>query len=265
MDAEELTSEEEVTKDEKAIEQEQKPDVEAKETPQVPEADPKDAVIGDFRRNLRDSRADNDALRAQVADQGRAIEELRKPQEVVPKSPIEVLAAEDPQATPDAETFHRQSVWEANQRAGEVKRTTEVTEQQDQQRADKDRTTAINEAQVKAADEFSTEKVGQGLEFETIITMGEKFLTPGEKDDIRRTDPDKLWQLAYKLCKRAIAESGSAEAKLLSQREAVHKKGGKKEDKEDKEEEVPETTGKEEGTGEYAHVTSFMFDGDNAE
>ena len=263
MDADELTSEEETNEE---VEQEQVEDASqetVEEKVEIPEIDPKDAVIGDYRRQAREQRADNETLRNQVAEQGRAIEELRQTTEPVEKSPIEKLAAEDPLATPDVGTLAAQSQWEARQRAVERKSTDEAATKQATVQSQQSRNTAIGEGQLVAAETFSAEKVGQGVDFESVITAGEKYLTEGEKLDIRNAPVDKVWELAYQTCKRAIMNSGTAEAKLLQQREAAHKKTGeevKEEDKEEKEEkEVPKSE------GEFAPISSFLFDGDNAE
>ena len=262
MDAEELTSEEEPEQ----VEQEPVEDAAAEttvETPEVPDIDPKDAVIGGFRRDLRDQRADNESLRQRLDDQDKVIADLRQTAEPVEKSPIDKLAADDPLATPDAGTLAAQSRWEAGQRASERKSTDEAATKATTAKSQQDRNQAINEGQLATAETFSVEKVGQGVDFESVISGGEKFLTEGQKLDIRNAAPDKVWELAYQTCKRAILSSGGPEAKVLQQREAAHAKlaeaGKKGDEKKVEHKEVPANE------GEFSHISAFLLDGDNAE
>lgn len=261
MDAEELTSEEETHEE---FEQEQVEDASTETTEEkveIPEVDPKDAVIGGFRRDLRDQRADNQSLRQRLDDQDQVIADLKQTKEPVEKSPIDKLAAEDPLATPDVGTLAAQSQWEARQRATERKTADEAATKETTARTQQERNKAIAAGQLVTAETFSVEKVGQGVDFESVVTAGEKYLTEHEKKFIRTAPADEVWDLAYQMCRQKLLNS--PEGKLLQQREAAHtKKGDEKDDnKEDTEhkEEVPKSE------GEFANISSFLFDGDNAE
>lgn len=182
---------------------------EDKETDTKP--DPKDAVIGEYRRKARDAELETARLRGQIE----ATQTQVKPTE---KSPIELAAEQQEVSVDDVEIsgalYKKQRAWEKKQDAAET-----------EQAAAKDRTALGQRSFQTASVEFSTAKVGVGLDLKTVIEMGEQYLTPGDKLDISRAkDPMKL---AYQRCKRAILDSGTEEATLLQQRIDAHKSKAK--------------------------------------
>lgn len=273
--AEDLTSEEEVVVDEfedelDADEQleeeaeeagEQEPGTDAEEEPdiEVPEVDPAGAKIGEYRRGNRELKGQLATVSQQLADQAKVIEELRNPPPPPEKSPLEKLAEEDPDGDPDTQTLIAQSKWEQKQRDAAANHATT-------QQATTTRNEKIAASQVTAADTFSEAKVGMGVDFETVIAMGEKYLTEGEKLDIRNADADKVWDTAYRICRRAVLQSGKPDAKTLRSRINAHKAAGgnTKPGSNKKTKKLPGGQEKvvvnEEGN--FAHITSFLFDGD---
>ena len=257
----ELDADEQLEEEAEETGSEQEPVADAEEAPdvKVPEHDPKDAVIGEMRRDRRE-------LREQLAEQAKVIEGLKNPPPPPERSPLDKLAEEDPDGTPGTQTLLAQSKWEQKQREAASTQATEQADKATTQQATTTRDEAIAAGQLTAAETFSEAKVGKGVDFETVIAMGEKYLTEGEKLDIRTADAGKVWDTAYRICRRAVLQSGKPEAKTLRSRINAHKAAGGKDPK-------PKTTppggdpkvpGKvvvnEEGS--FAHITSFLFDGD---
>ena len=75
-----------------------------------------------------------------------------------------------------------------------------------------------------ARKEFSAEKVGRGLDFDTVREMGAQYLTKGDRQNITDAGEDAARE-GYRICLRRIIKSGTeAEVKTIKQRLAVHKK-----------------------------------------
>lgn len=188
------------------------------EEPAKTEPDPKDAVIGDFRRQLRDSQLAVARLEGQISAKQTQVTSLEK-------SPLELAAEAQEVSVDDVEIsgalYRKQRVWEKKQDAAEAERTVA-----------KSREELGQQSYQTALVEFSEVNVGEGLDFQTVISRGQALLTSGDKLDIANAkDPAKL---AYKRCKRAILESGTEDATLLQQRIDAHKSKTKKKDEPDK-------------------------------
>lgn len=177
------------------------------------EPDPKDAVIGDFRRQLRDSEIERTKLETEL----RVREEVRaetKTKEPPPKSPLEIAMEAEGITDPDElqkpfSVMRAQNAWEKEQ---EKKGTAA------------DKQTQVNTIAVQAEDELqvselSVEKMGEGLDLKSIGLIGVKHLTKGDRVDIADITNTKgskagLREAYSRMVDRTIA-AGGADAKTL--------------------------------------------------
>ena len=166
------------------------------------------AVVGGLRRRTRAAELEAAELRGQLTATTTA--------PAAEKSPL-VLAAEE-QGVPVDEVIIDGALYQ-KQEAFKEKQTVAKSEKT----ATAERAAVGRESQKQAEIEYSTEKMGEGLDFETIVAMGGKYLTEGDKLDIVNGG-DKCAQTLYKRCRRGIAASGGADAKTVAQKLAVHKK-----------------------------------------
>lgn len=184
--------------------------------------DPKDAVIGDFRRQVRER---DIKLREQEIETARLQGELtaRKSMQTEAEAPIKSpldLAEEAWLKDPDndgtlddfamtGKLYREQRVFDkaADSKTAEGKQT--------------DTASIAMDKSVKAlqADEFSSEKAGEGLDFKTVVALGQRYLDEADLLKIKITSDrdgvDAGVRKAYGLCKDAILAAGNEDSKLL--------------------------------------------------
>jgi len=165
------------------------------------------AVVGGLRRQARAAELEAAELRGKLA---------ARDAPVVEKSPLELEAEEQGvsvnDVVMDGALYQKQKVFEDKRTAAAAEKTAAAKRE------------AIGaESYRQAIVEFGAEKMGEGLDYETILSIGAKYLTSGDKLDIAQAG-GKCAQLAYKRCRQRIAASGTADAKTVAQRFAVHKK-----------------------------------------
>lgn len=120
----------------------------------------------------------------------------KKPDVAVPKSPVEEYIEKNGEEVPlDGKTLLAQEKWHAEQ----------VTAQQTQSQA----ATVESQKQIIAAAqaEFSADKVGKGMDFNTIVETGAQFLSDGDKVAIRQATPGAVGAETYNRCLDALAKS----------------------------------------------------------
>jgi hypothetical protein len=183
------------------------------EADKVDDVDPKDAVIGQFRREKRD-------LEIELAEARGALKErqsmpVHAKETVVVKSPLEI--AEDAYIVEngDLEGFAMNGTLYREQRAFDDKQTATTTAETES----KTHTTTLNQAVMDMQDtEFSAEKMGEGLD---VLSM-EKFdrhLTRGDLLDIQDMAAEKglkaSLRMYYGKVKDRTLASGTDDAKIL--------------------------------------------------
>ena len=213
---EEPSPAEESVEDEPKVEEEE-PVAEKESEKEKPEADPKDAVIGDFRRKLRDSELEAATLKGKLEAQTEKAKD-----EEPPKSPLEIAEAAYIQADIDAggegsldgfamtgDLYRKQRAFDDAQ--AESKTTTEKQKQ-------------VNVALTQAAEslqegDLSVEKAGKGLDLKTIADMGDPLLTRGDEVDLLDIQASRghtaAVKAAYKIMLRRILSAGGEDAKAL--------------------------------------------------
>ena len=211
------SAEEPVSTEEKPVEE--KPAEEAAPEKEAvpkkePEPDPKDAVIGDFRRKNRDLEIEAADLRGEL--------KARQTTTAVSKSPLELAMEAEGVDDPDElekpySVMVKQNAWEKEQDAIKTATTTEQTTKTGLQQAAAD----------LQSGELSAEKMGVGLDLQSVARLAESHLTRGDLIDIEDIQKVRGHNAALKVAyKRAIArtlESGGEDAKLLQN--AIKAKG----------------------------------------
>lgn len=166
-------------------------------TEEQPKVDPKDAVIGGFRRQLRE--AELRAARAEGALQAKSA----APPE---KSPLELAAEQQGlsvnEVIIDGKLYREQQLWEKGQAANQA----HLKQVQDYQ--------AGSDAALLA---MTDENLGEGLGLESLATLGEHLLTDNDRQEIFNAGR-KCGTVLYKKLKQRIAESGGTEAAELQKR-----------------------------------------------
>ena len=175
------------------------------------DVDPKDAVIGEFRRKARDLEIENARLQGEVE----ARKELGLPakEAEAPKSPLEIAEAAYVEENGDLDGFamsgdlyRKQEAFKDAQHSVEAAKKTETVME----------TTAVK----LQNDELSPEKAGEGLDLRSVCAMGDKYLTRGDNIDLSDTQAkhgtEAALKQAYAVMKRRILESGTDDAKTLS-------------------------------------------------
>lgn len=254
---------------EESVETEVEPKAEdettAEEKPK-PEVDPKDAVIGDFRRKLRDKELENARLEGEL----KARSDLKKPEVVVEekKSPLEVAEAEYIEEFGDLKGFAVSSNVLREELAFRDERTATEAAVSNKKTSDNNLQRAAEELQ---EDEFSPQKAGEGLDLQSMTKIGEKHLTEGDLVDIANTAKQKGLKVAVKqyyqkMVDRTLA-SGGKDAKLLQA--AIDAKKGKSQTEPEKKKKTDIdaliTDGEDDNTGEAEQethsrqLTNFVF------
>ena len=193
---------EEAPPEEEPAEKTEKPDEDLAqaaldETEEESEVDPKDAVIGDFRRKLRASELEAARLQGQMQAQ------QAKPAE---PSPIELAAKEQGvsvnEVVIDYELLQKHEAWKTQQAEGQA-----------QQQANQDYQTGSEAATLTMTDE----NLGEGLGLESLAKLGNHLLTDTDRQEIFMAGK-KCGPVFYKKLKQRIQEAGGAEAQELQKR-----------------------------------------------
>ena len=206
-----------------------------------PKADPKDAVIGGMRRNLREAERRADRAEAQL--------EVKATPPVPEKEPLE-LAAEK-QAVPidevviDGKLFRQQQAWE--------KKKADVATQQQ-------RVETFNTAAAKAKRTMTDEVHGEGLGLVALGELGNHLIDDLDQARIFRAGND-CGKEARKVLQLRILEAGGEDAKELKSRMKAHKDSqAKPKEKPGKPEPKAEVPNAEDEAGSDAFLES-IFEG----
>lgn len=209
---------------------------EASET-EKPEVDPKDAVIGDFRKKGREKDLLIENLKGQI--------EATKPkpevkEKEVIKSPMDLalekaaeeqgVSVDEAEVTLTGKLNREQKAFETEQRATQTATTTK--EQSD---------AAANTAFATAGETMNTEAMGKGLDFNTIIEQSGDMVTPEDMKWLASKSKSyaDFYKRLYKFSLDAIIEAGGDNAKILQAQVKAHSQANKKIEKKPEKPEVP--------------------------
>lgn len=255
-----LETTEEPTPAEEPVKDKPKADEETPaETPaEEPVVDPKDAVIGEYRRKSRDLEIEKARLEGEL--------EARKQTGTAeaPKSPLELAEADYLEQNGSMEGFVMNGELYRQQKAFDDKQAAVKSATQKQEDANSALLGAAEELQ---EGELSVAKVGDGLDLQSIANIGDKHLTKGDKIDLadiqaRRGTAVALKE-AYKIMIRRTLAAGGQEAKLLQN--AITKSKTQAKPKEKTNIDALTTEGEETNAGEAQpethskKLTDFIF------
>ena len=256
-----LKTAEESSPVEESVETEEKPKAEEEK----PEVDPKDAVIGDFRRKNRDLELEKAKLEGEL----KARTELPKPVVEEKKSPLEIAEAAYIEENGNLEGFTVKSTVLREELAFRDEKSASEATASSKKSSDNDLQRVAEELQ---ENEFSPEKVGEGVDMQSITKIGEKHLTEGDLVDIKNTAEGRglkvaMKQYYHKMVDRTLASDGE-DAKLLQA--AIDAKKGKSQTEPGKEKtdidalitEGEENTGEAEPETHSKRLTNFVFSED---
>ncbi len=201
--------------------------------------DPKDAVIGDFRKQLRESELMVAELKGQVET---LKPKPKEPEKEVIKSPFDLaaekaearakedgLTADDAEVTFTPKLLREQAAFDKEQRETQAVTQTEKQTQDD-----------FNKAFVTAGETMDAKAMGEGLDFNTIIEFSGDLVT--KQDHTWLATKSKDWpdfcKRLYKFAIDAINEAGGENAKDLQAKIEAHSQV-KKETKKPEKKEVP--------------------------
>ena len=220
MSSEELDAltlgEEDVSKDAEA-EAEAKAALEAEEALKETEedADPKDAVIGEFRRKARDLEIEKARLEGELEARKTLQTETQK--EVAPeKSPLEIAEAAYIEENGDLDGFAMTGGLYREQQAFD--RAADQKEREVAESGKVKSTMELTAANLQEGD-LSPEKAGEGLDLKSMCSMGDKYLTRGDNLDLADIQAKRgtavALKEAYSIMKRRILLSGTEDAAAL--------------------------------------------------
>ena len=171
--------------------QEQTKDAPPAESPPAGDTVPV-AVVAELRESRRFEREKNARLEQQVQD----LQQGSRASAATEKSPVEKFIDEfGADAALDGRTMQAQRDWEKGQVALES-----------QQRQQGEQIANRQAAEADARINLSTTNMGQGLDFDSLQTMGQHLLTEGDLLDIRNAGPDAA-KVAYQRLEDRILRS----------------------------------------------------------
>jgi hypothetical protein len=204
------------------------------------------ATFLEKKSEARELREENAQMRGRIE----ALEKSYKPkEEQEEKSPLEKWVEANPEVAPDGETLLAQRKWDAKQSSKKAKAETAAQNEKTLQRQ-----------QAEALENYSEEKVGIGLDMESIVTkLGAKYLTAGDRVDISNAAADgkNPFEFAYKRVLSRIREEGGATAEKIKARQQAHKKLQKKDDSTEEKEKKPKKKQEENSEEEPLEETDF--------
>lgn len=219
----------ELTSPEEEVVEEQQEDQEVSDSEVIEEkTDEKPDPIAELSKNLLDEvtalRGERRELRGELESLKTGIQELRssQPQADLEESPIQKFKRENPEALLTADVYAAQEEWRDQQatRAAEEAETKAAMEAK--KKEEQILVESASKSERQALVDYSTEKAGQGLDLRSVLTAGERYLTPGDKLDISQGG-EKAFQIAYTRCLQRIRESDTNDAKLFEQRIENHR------------------------------------------
>ncbi len=236
---EESSPAEEPVKDEKT--EEEAPEEEK------PEVDPKDAVIGDFRRQNRELDLKNARLEGELEARKSMATTAAEPV----KSPLEKAEAAYVEENGDLDGFAMNGELYRQQRAFDDEK---VAKKSATEKEEQSQTTMARSVTALQQGEFSAEKVGAGLDFNSIVSLGQGYLDKADLMKIEiistRDGVEAATRKAYELCKDAILAAGNEDSKLLKNAINIQSKKSQTKPKKEKTDIDALTTEGEETPGE---------------
>lgn len=204
-------AEESVAEDEESGQEEQEQESEETSGDEEKEnVDPKDAVIGDFRRKNRELEIEKARLEGRLEAMAEVQGKVKEP--VVEKSPLDKAKADYIEEVGDLEGFtmsvelyEQQEAWKEEQAQKKTETNT--------------RTTMEQRANQLADTEFSAEKLGAGLDYRSVVIPGQKLLDEADLLKIKivskRDGVEAALRKTYDLCKDALLNSDTEDSKAL--------------------------------------------------
>ena len=195
---------------------EEEPKVEPEKEPELSESEQqivaKDAKIGEFRRKNRDLELDKARLQGELETR----KELQVETRETPKSPLELAEKAYIEETGSLDGFAMSGALYRQQRDFDNAQaaTKTATEKEEQSKIDMDRS-------VKSLqnDEMSVDKMGDGLDFNSVVGLGQHYLDKADllKIEIvsKRDGIEAAAKKAYEICKQAILDANNSDSKLL--------------------------------------------------
>ncbi len=212
--AEESVDTDETDTEEKTSEEEDKSKTEADTKVKV---DPKDAVIGEKRRENRELALENARLEGQL--EARKELQTTKDETSVPKSPLEIAEAAwlaDPDNVDSLDGFAMNGDLYRKQRTFDKEQDAKETAIRDKKQSDNTLNQAVETLQTG---DLSVAKTGQGLDLQSVSAIGEKHLTKGDMVDIKDIAESRgktaAIKEAYKIMVRRTIAAGGEDAKLI--------------------------------------------------
>ena len=176
------------------------------------EVDPKDAVIGDFRRKLRDEEIRTARLEGELE----ARKSIQAATGEKPKSPLEIAEAAYLEENSSLEGFAMNGELYRQQSAFDAKQVSDKTAKTQEEQAI---TTMNRSVAFLQAGDLSPEKVGAGLDFKSVVALGKNYIDKADLLKIEiishRDGIDAGVRKTYELCKAAILAANNEDSKLL--------------------------------------------------
>ena len=188
---------------------EEKPEEELTEEQQQLRA--KDSKIASQKHELRDSAIENARLQGQLE----ARKELAKPEEPV-KSPLDIAEAEYLEEHDDLVGFTMDGELYRRQRAFDDEQATTKSATKEQQQSNTALEAAAESLQER---DLSTEKMGEGLDYQSVSNLGDKYLTRGDLLDLAdikaKRGSSAALKESYNVMRRRILAADNEDSKLL--------------------------------------------------
>jgi hypothetical protein len=191
------------------------------------EADPKDAVIGEFRRKARDLEIEKARLEGEL-EARKALQTETKDEVAPEKSPLELAEEAWLEENGDMDGFAMSGQLYREQKAFD---DAKVQRERETETAKTVETTMASTASELQAGELSPEAVGEGLDLKSMCALGDKYLDKwdnGKLADIQATKGTKAALThAYKILKTRILEAGTEDTQTLQKAIAAKAKKDK--------------------------------------
>ena len=176
------------------------------------EVDPKDAVIGDFRRKNRDLEIERARLQGELEARKSIQTEAKEP----PKSPMDIAEADYFEQNGSMQGFSISPDLYRQQRTFETEQATAKVSTEKQEQA----SSTLEQVGLSLQEgELSSEKMGEGLDLQSVVNMGEKNLTRGDLVDLKDLQAQRGTEVTvkkyYKMLIQRTLEAGGNDAKLL--------------------------------------------------
>ncbi len=196
------------------------------------EVDPKDAVIGDFRKQLRESELIVAELKGQI--------EASKPKEKEPepevvKSPMDIAleeAAKEQGVDIDEAEVVMTGKLNREQKAFEVKQREQQTATSTKEQSDAQSSAAF----ITAGETMNAKAMGEGLDFKTIITAADELVSKADMTWLASKSKDYVdfYDRYYKFAVKQIIEAGGENAEILQAKIKAHSQAKPKEEEPEK-------------------------------